>query len=1499
MWGPSWSAVSINQTITLFEQDWNTSWNTGSGGIVTIAGQSFGAGASGSFSGLIGMSFTLSDFTTGTVEVDYPVDITNVVNGDDTFDPGDNVFIQTDYTIDESNVALTTLYPNAGEASLDLYFEMGMSLTATLCAFGCTTFDIIPSFNTGLLNVNLFTINQNGADFITFTGGGITIGPYESYPGLPLTTDMIPNDPLAEVGLWGQLDLPYVTTTDGYVGNDLYACGGTTDPGDGYIQIQLNVFDLLGNLPAPVGPVLANLDGSEDLLGGLATVSWSFFSTFVNLEIHNKQCFDFTPKVFGRYEFPVAVEYTTTAPGGATASGTSSIVNVEIGGDINYKFPCYFDSLSITPTYSIDGIIRNHTYDSLAIFVTMSAFYFEIDIPAIEITPEINVPEICVPIPYPCPSWSCPWCWCTYTACTPAFTIPAIGFPGLTISIPLDGNPLWETQIDIASFEYDWYDNTWSLEGFDEYEMSPFYMKAKPMTIGVVSQNDVSCHGGSDGSINVTITQTSYDVATFTYAWTDGSTVEDPTGLSAGPHELIVYDSHGCEHFTGTTILEPTHPVTLNFDVTDKLCNGGPDNGIIDLTVSGGTPGYTYLWSNGATTQDVTGLAPGTYTVTVTDSKGCIESASVTVGQPYVLAQFAAVTDIDCNGNSNGDIQVDVSGGSLPYSYLWSSGDTTQDITGITAGSYTLTITDINGCTSAVTYPVTEPAAPLTLTDIKVDVLCKGDATGSIDVTTAGGTPGYTYEWSSASGIVLPFQTEDVSGLTADVYTVLATDANGCQAQLSETILQPAMSIYSAPVLVDILCFGASTGSVDPGIAGGTPGYSYAWSTGATTPTLTNMPAGSYDLIVTDANGCTDSYSYTLTEPNAGLSLVLYGTNINCFGASTGAVSTVVDGGTPEYTYLWSNGATTSNVNGVPAGNYSVTVTDNNGCTISDNVTLTEPAAPLVLNTVVTDVDCYGNNTGSIDLTISGGTAPYEQLWSNSATFVMIDTTEDISSQYADSYTVMVTDGNGCTESMTSTINQPLAPLAITGVVDDANCYGMNDGSVDITVTGGTTAYTYSWSNGATTEDISTLTAGIYTVTVTDFNACVESMTFEVAQPAAPLEVLTSINDVDCNGANTGYIESSVTGGTVPYTYAWSNGESTADIYNLTAGVYTLTVTDAQGCTAFTGSTVNEPTALVVTPTVTDASCYGYDDGQIVLSISGGVQPYYFDWGNQNNILLNNPSETLDGLLANDYFLRVRDANGCVNEQIVTVGEPNPYEATYLVVDVDCNGNNTGSIDLSYTGGTSPYTTIWSDGQTTEDAVNLLAGEYTFIGTDNQGCTVEDNVIVGEPDPIEITYEITPVSCIDQTDAAIYINPYGGTLPYTYSWSNGSTDQNIDELAPGLYTLTITDDNTCVQSFDFEIIINPDECLGIANTITPNGDNYNDTWIIENIELYPNVMVKIFNKWGNEIYSSEGVYEPWDGTYNGNPLPSEVYYYIIRLNNPDQNEYTGTITIVR
>lgn len=1506
MWGPSFSPFNINQEITLFEEDWNIPINLG--GITDIAGFDFGATLNGSFSGLIGSKVSLNGFTTGTVEVNYPIDVTLDMTADNTYDQGDSVVVRTSYEVDP-NYELQTNYPSVGEAKLDVYFQLAAGVSANICFFSCTSFPIIPSFNTGVVNLNIVTANANGvwflgpADWFQPDLPGTAGWPFSKPPktSAPFTPPScvpwqchIPAFPaeLPDVGygITGEITIPYVETDDNLVnGTDLTACGDST-----YFNLNLEIFQLLGNfIPGPAGIIIGNLSGSQSL--GPAEVSWNFFSASFDANLTNNQCFDFTPKVWGRYQFPVPVDYRIYDPatGTYTAQATSSIINVELGKDLHYKFPCYFEEVNITPTYFIDGSVdnfRNHTYDEISFDFLMSALEFGIEVPSVTIIPGFTIPEICFTIGYPC-GW---FDWCTSSICTPEIVIPPVVSPNIDLSF----GPLWSTTIPIGSISYDWVDISWNLEGFQELTMSPFKMIASPLQI-TNTQTDVSCYGGNDGSINVTTSALTPSLP-YVFSWTNGATTEDITTLTAGAYELSVIDNHGCQFFTGATIMEPTHPLSIEYTKTDKSCNGGVNDGTISTLVSGGTAPYGYSWSNGGTTAAINGLNAGTYTLTVTDAKGCQTSISVTIDQPLIFGQTAAVTNVSCFGGSNGSIDADVFGGVIPYTYSWTGGYATQDISAVPAANYTLTVTDGNGCVSAQSYTVTEPATAVAIAATGTDVDCKGNLTGAVDATTSGGTPGYTYLWVNGQGVVMPFTSEDIASVGAGSYTVYVTDANGCMALTSHTITQPAQGLASQPVIVNVNCFGDATGSIDPVISGGTPVYSYTWSDASNGSTLNAITAGNYTLDVQDAQGCTASFAYTVTQPAAGLSLTLTPTDVLCFGMSTGSVQSAVAGGTAPYDYLWNTGFTTGSIQSLPAGNYDLDVTDAKGCIISASTTVNQPTAPLALSTTVVDVDCYNNTTGSVDLTATGGTTPYDYQWSTSGTLILADTTQDISNLPDDNYTVLVTDAHGCQETTSATVSQPAAPLQLTGLVDDVNCFAGTDGAVDITVTGGTTGYTYAWSNSAISEDINGIAAGGYDITVTDANACEVSGHFDVAQPNAGLVITTVIKDALCNGGATGSVDATVSGGTTPYVYSWSNGAVTQDLLNLTAGVYTLTVTDAQGCTSFTGAVVGEPAqALVVTPVVTDVSCYGLSDGQIVVNITGGMQPYYFNWGNQNEYLLNNPSETLSDLIVGDYFIRVKDRNGCINEQIVSVSQPNPIVIDAAVYDALCNGDASGAIDLTVTGGTTPYVYQWTNGSATEDISALLAGEYTYVVTDANNCSTSERLIVEEPAPIQIVVQEIPVTCVDQADAALFITPYGGTMPYIFDWSTGSIAQNAEGLKPGDYWLIITDANSCTQTFDFVINENNDECLFIPNTITPNGDDYNDTWVIRNIDLYPNAEIKIFNKWGNELFSSKGEYTPWNGTYNGEPLPSEVYYYIIVLGNEEDNQYTGTITIIR
>lgn len=1472
MWGPSWNAFSINQNINLFDAPWNTSFDSGNGGITSWGGMSFGAAIKGAFSGVIGSNFSLTGFTTGEVNVDYPIDVELRMTDDQTYDQGDIVSIQTSYEV-ETGYALETFYPSVGEMKFDVYFRLAGNLSATLCAFGCATFPVLPNFDTGLTTINIFTINASGIEFFSFDGGS----PAFSYNLLPLHTSSIPNDPLGDYGMEGVLTIPYVVTEDGASGKDLYACGDST-----YVNFSVDIFKLIEGLKIPKISAVAGML-SNTISVGPGEVSWTLFNAKLNMDIHNKQCFDFKPKVYGKFNFPVAVEYIVYNSSNNTVSqGTSSIMEVEIGNRLEYKYPCHYEEVNIIPTYRIDGQFTNHTYDSISFDFLMSAFQFGFSIPEIVVIPEIRVPRVCIRIPFCC------------RLCTPSFTIPAVRYPG----IDMNYGPLWSTSIPLGNIKYDWYKNTWSLAGFDEYTFPSFRMIANKLAASF-AQTDILCHGGNTGAIDVT-THAISPATPYTYVWTNGATTQDISGLTAGSYQVEIYDANDCNLFIGAVLTEPEQPISISHDKIDKLCNGGIDNGSIDILVQGGTAPYSYNWNNGQLTENISGLGTGTYTLTVTDNFGCTETTNAVIEEPAALGQVGAIADVLCHNDATGFISVNTFGGVLPYSYTWSSGDTTSTAENLSAGTHSLIVTDGNGCTHANAYTINQPTAPLSLSSSTVNVLCKGNSTGMIDITTTGGTSGYSYVWMNDRGIILPNQSEDISAITAGTYTVVATDGNGCTSRFTQTITEPAQELQSLPVLQHINCFGDATGQITPIISGGTPGYTYNWSDGSTNELLSNVSSGIYTLNIQDGNGCTRLFNYELTQPEHAVAITLLPEHVLCYGESTGTVISNLSGGTAPYSYVWNNGTSSSEIQNVTAGTYSLSIVDANGCVENSSVVVNQPSAPLSAASIVTDVDCYGNNSGIIDLTVSGGTAPYYYKWSNNGNLILTQTAPIITQLTNDTYHVMVTDENGCVFPQSFVVSQPSDPIAITAIIDDVNCYGMSDGAVDISVSGGTTPYSYSWSNGTSTEDLTSITADDYILTITDGNLCSLTETFSVPQPIEPLVATVTPVSVKCNGGTDGEISSTVTGGTAPYTYQWSNGSLLPELIGISGGVYDLTVTDAKGCISFTGTVVEEPVQpLIVNTVVNDVQCHGGNDGKIEIIISGGVAPYSYNWGNQNQILLNNFSEIISGLNKGNYFVRVTDRNGCLNEQHVQVNEPQPIIVQHYVTDVACFGDNSGFIDLTISGGVPNYTVLWNNGQTTEDAYNLVSGNYSVLIIDNQLCEYKENIFVDQPIKLEVAHEIREVSCIDRSDAAIFTAPYGGVKPYSFSWSNGHYNQNNENLAPGIYDLTLTDAHGCVADYSYEIKTSEHACVFIPNTITPNGDGYNDTWIIENIELYPNAEIRVFNKWGNLVYESIGEYTPWGGIHHGNPLPSEVYYYIIVLRNEEADEYTGTITIIR
>ncbi|MBK6838829.1 MAG: hypothetical protein IPG90_11675 [Bacteroidetes bacterium] len=508
---------------------------------------------------------------------------------------------------------------------------------------------------------------------------------------------------------------------------------------------------------------------------------------------------------------------------------------------------------------------------------------------------------------------------------------------------------------------------------------------------------------------------------------------------------------NGCTSTDDVTITEPP-VIALNATFTDLLCNGAAD-GTAQVAAAGGTPGYSYSWSpSGGNNPSATGLSGGNYTVTVTDANSCTETASVTIAEPSALSAVPASTDITCLGAANGTATVNAGGGTPTYTYAWApSGGTSSSASGLNAATYTVTITDLNGCTTTATSVVAEPAQVTATLAASANVSCNGASDGSASVTAGGGIPGYTYTWSPSGG-----NAANASGLGAGTYTVTVTDANNCTNTTTAIIAEPVLLTSSITATTDVSCNGMNDGSGTVAGNGGTPNYTYSWSPSGGSGTVEpNLTAGNYTVTITDANGCTSTSAVIIAEPPLLTSNIPSSTNILCNGGADGTADVNAAGGTTNYTYSWApSGGSGTTASALVAGTYTVTVTDANGCTSTSSVTLTEPT---VINVQLSSTPSLcGNANGSADVVAGGGTSPFAYSWSPSG-----GATSTASNLSAGTYTVTVTDANNCTSTNTVAVANIIGPTATASLNNDVSCNGGANGSATVSLLNGTAPFNY------------------------------------------------------------------------------------------------------------------------------------------------------------------------------------------------------------------------------------------------------------------------------------------------------------------------------------------------------------------------------------------------------------------------------------------------------
>ncbi len=902
-----------------------------------------------------------------------------------------------------------------------------------------------------------------------------------------------------------------------------------------------------------------------------------------------------------------------------------------------------------------------------------------------------------------------------------------------------------------------------------------------------ISDTNVSCYGGANGAVDLIVNG---GTTPYSFNWNNGATTQNLSNLTAGNYAVIITDAHGCVASNSIVVTQP-NAISLTIAPISALCSGSTVN--VNLTVGGGTPGYTFSWNGGTyTTQNLMGVGAGKYVVIVTDTNSCTATDSITITQPAALTLSDTITNVSCAGAANGSITLTIGGGTTPYSYLWSNGDTTATAGNLGGGNYTVVVTDANLCTIGGTFTVNEPNA-LSGSISSTEVTCPGAANGTASVSVNGGTGPYTYLWST-------FQTTDsIHGLSGGTYYVIATDAHGCKFEDSVVITQPNPFnlVISGP---NALCSG-NTVNVTLTVTGGTPNYGFSWNGGTyTTQNLMGVGAGKYVVIVTDTNSCTATDSITITQP-AALTLSDTITNVSCAGAANGSITLTIGGGTTPYSYLWSNGDTTATAGNLSGNTYTVVVTDANLCTIGGTFTVNEPNAlgGLISSTEVT---CPGAANGTASVSVNGGTGPYTYLWST------FQTTDSIGGLSGGTYYVIATDAHGCKFEDSVVITQPNPfNLVISG--PNALCSG-NTVNVTLTVTGGTPNYGFSWNGGTyTTQNLMGVGAGKYVVIVTDTNSCTATDSITITQPAA-LTLSDTVTNVSCAGAGNGSITLTIGGGTTPYSYLWSNGDTTATAGNLGGGNYTVVVTDANLCTIGGTFTVNEPNALSGSISSTEVTCPGVANGTASVSVSGGTGPYTYLWSTFQT------TDSISGLSGGTYYIIATDAHGCKFEDSTVITQPAAFVINLNVTNALCHGDS-GSINLTVNGGTPNYTYSWNGGiYTTQNLNSVPAGTYTVVITDANHCTVSDSATITQPTALVLNGTAVSVACAGGHDGSVSITVNGGVFPYSYLWSNTDTTQNINGLNGGTYTVTVTDANGCKITASFTI----NEPTALTSTIS-------------------------------------------------------------------------------
>ncbi|MDD2387181.1 MAG: gliding motility-associated C-terminal domain-containing protein [Bacteroidales bacterium] len=1052
MWGAG-DSFSLDFDYDLFNIQIDEGFTVGS--IEEILGTQWGIQIEMGIWLFLHSTFSMHGFTLGSVDVDYPVEITLDFPDHYSFDHGETITIHSWYEVLDG-WALETHFPTAGIIALDLEYGFGLNFDIIVCMIDCETIPIIPTLQ--------FPINPYSTDplphdsiaifYLNGQTGEVAYPCLNETTGLPqiceddLLPIVIPD--FFGIGLTGEIDIPYVETEDWLdpTTQCLHASGN-----DEWMWFNLNIMDFLGFLagliPPPEGPAIQEaldfIEGGtiefEIIAGVNAVIEYFILHMDLHMSSYMTQDFAFCPTILATLTFETELVYSETDPANGNAliaEGLSDTITFAINNDLNITYPCYeWDSMEVYDvTYNITSGFSNHTWDSITFDFIIEAIYFSIFIPTGGIIPITSMPEFCLPeihIDNSDLGMSQ-----TITACAPAIPAPPItlsdympedyeALPAkgggdsqtkdIEFCFPTNCEPLLSETFPLGYIPLTWYDQEWDLQGFvQDTVFDGTWLFPLPELDIEINGLDVLCYGDTSGVISVTAINSSPDF-TWEYSWGTINTHSGPTDeitVPSGYYFVTLTDTYGCQVFGEMNIADENPPILSSLYADDVLCHGEPTGNIYSY-VSGGVPPYTYLWQpSGRTDANPIGVYAGWHYLTITDSVACEHEDSVFINEPDapISMPFSEIGHVSCYGYSDGYIDIEIAGGTPPYYYIWSNGQLTQDLINIPAGTYNGTVIDSHECLFEYEFEITQPE-PLLLNVYTQEVLCYGENTGYVDLIVTGGTPPYQYEWSNGSS------SQDLFDIFAGIYVVTVTDAHGCVNYTMVQIQQPDLPLHGNITPTHIRCFGEGNGIADLNVFGGTPPYYFSWSNGEISEDIYDLIPGIYSVTINDHHDCVTADTVQIFQADAPMVGTITGNNVTCNGGDDGNVYISVAGGIPPYNFEWNNGSWQEDLVGIEAGTYIVTATDQNYCHYTMTFDVLEPE-PFYIQAMDNPTICYGQSTEIGIGIITGSVPPYTIVWSN--------------------------DDNG----MTTLVNPTETTTYTAHIVDAANCISEE---IEITVT--------------------------------------------------------------------------------------------------------------------------------------------------------------------------------------------------------------------------------------------------------------------------------------------------------------------------------------------------------------------------------------------------------------------------------------------------------------